>query len=164
LLFSAAGHIPSPGCEPACAAGQIAQTVVRTGSSDPLPFARVHHGAGGKELFEVDVDLDVFECLSKGCEELIGRRVEEHSPDEGPRDRKLPLRLLRGPPLSGSRRLPCRRALMQPAPRGRAHITAAADATCGCVPNRSAPPGQRLGGARSELSKTQRDNRLIYHI
>jgi hypothetical protein len=41
---------------------QIAQTVERTGSSDPLPFARVHHGAQGKELFEVEVDVDVFQC------------------------------------------------------------------------------------------------------
>jgi hypothetical protein len=61
---------------------QIAQTVERTGSSDPLPFARVHHGAQGKELFEVEVDVDVFQCLSKGCEHFIGQRVEELWPDQ----------------------------------------------------------------------------------
>ena len=147
--------------EPACAANQIAQTVERTGSSDPLPFARVHHGAGGKELFEVDVDIDAFQWLSKGCEELIGPRVEEHWPDEGHVTGSCRFRLLPDPPLSGSRRLPCLRALMQPASRGRAHITAPADATRGCVPNRSAPPGQRLGGARQvhQLTHSERDSR-----
>ena len=94
---------------------------------DALPFTRIHHGAGGKELFEVDVDADVFQCLStgvRGAHRATGLRTFA---GRRPRDRELPLRLLRDPPLSGSRRLPCRRALTQPAQRDRAHITAAAD-------------------------------------
>ena len=30
---------------------------------------------------EVDVDVDVFQRCSKGCEELVGQWVEEETPD-----------------------------------------------------------------------------------
>jgi len=32
---------------------------------------------------EVDVDPDVFQRRSKGCDELVGQRVEEQAPDYG---------------------------------------------------------------------------------
>src|ERR1700757_3974221 len=42
-----------------------------------------HHGTGGNVLFEIHVHVDVFERRGKGCEQVVGQRIEEQPADQG---------------------------------------------------------------------------------
>jgi len=103
--------------------------------------------------------LTCSNAAGEGCDEVVGQRVEEHSPDKG-HVIGAAASFASRPASSTSRRLPCRHPAMESARQARAHIVVAAGAMHDCVPSRSARPGLRPADAR-QVRRSTHSRRVV---